>query len=150
MLDAGIPRKTIEAWSVDPQVTFGPVPITKSLFDSLEDTDADYCLALCTLIARGAGCPVPCVRGNNAKRREQEGARGDVPSFCRTHRSTCHLNAYVHAQTRASVQVRALRSCRPVTRARTVGGRAADVQEVRSSCTGAAVTMTGKGERGGG
>merc|ERR1711976_583887 len=38
-------------WSNDPQVTYGIVPITKSLFDSLEDEDTDYCLALCQMIA---------------------------------------------------------------------------------------------------
>lgn len=42
MLDA----KTLTEWSRDPQVTYGPVSIKKSVFDSLEDTDADYCLAL--------------------------------------------------------------------------------------------------------
>jgi len=32
------------------QVTYGPAPIKASLFDSLEDTDSDYCLALCTMM----------------------------------------------------------------------------------------------------
>merc|ERR1719263_850341 len=51
LLKAGITTSTIEAWSKDPQVTFGPIPMTKSLFDSLEDTDADKCAALCQMMA---------------------------------------------------------------------------------------------------
>lgn len=39
LLDSGISRETIEKWSVDPQVK------GKSLFDSLEDLDADECVA---------------------------------------------------------------------------------------------------------
>jgi nucleoside diphosphate kinase len=50
LLKAGITRKQIKEWCEDPQVTFGPVPMTKSLFDSLEDTDSDYCLALCQML----------------------------------------------------------------------------------------------------
>lgn len=38
--------KTLTEWSRDPQVTYGIEPIKKSVFDSVEDTDADYCLAL--------------------------------------------------------------------------------------------------------
>lgn len=53
LLKAGVTRKQIKDWSVDPQVTYGPVPIKKSLFDSLEDTDSDYCTALCQMIS---GC----------------------------------------------------------------------------------------------
>jgi len=51
LLKAGISRGLIKEWSNDPQVTYGIVPITKSLFDSLEDEDTDYCLALCQMIA---------------------------------------------------------------------------------------------------
>ncbi|KAK3235226.1 hypothetical protein CYMTET_54553 [Cymbomonas tetramitiformis] len=51
LLAAGISEKTLKEWSVDPQVTYGPVPIKASLFDSLEDTDSDYCLALCTMMS---------------------------------------------------------------------------------------------------
>lgn len=47
----GITRKQIKEWCEDPQVTYGPTPITKSLFDSLEDTDSDWCLALCQIVA---------------------------------------------------------------------------------------------------
>lgn len=62
MLDAGIPKKTIDAWSVDPQVTYGPMPLKTSVFDALEDTDADRCLALCTLMAGPKpASPVPLV-----------------------------------------------------------------------------------------
>merc|ERR1712187_975145 len=51
LLKAGISRGLIKDWSNDPQVTYGIVPITASLFDSLEDEDTDYCLALCQMIA---------------------------------------------------------------------------------------------------
>jgi len=52
MLDAGISEKTIKEWSVDPQVTYGSkqMPITGSMFDSVEDTDSDNCLARCMSI----------------------------------------------------------------------------------------------------
>merc|ERR1712060_225144 len=51
LLKAGISQGLIKSWSVDPQVTFGILPIKKSIFDTLEDTDSDYCLALCQMIA---------------------------------------------------------------------------------------------------
>merc|ERR1712228_458858 len=41
-----LPKNVLDEWSKDPQVTYGLVPIKKSVFDSLEDTDAGYCLAL--------------------------------------------------------------------------------------------------------
>lgn len=46
-----IPKATVMDWSVDPQVTYGPIPMKASLFDSLEDTDSDKCAALMTMIA---------------------------------------------------------------------------------------------------
>jgi hypothetical protein len=52
---AHIPRSLLKEWSNDPQVTFGHLPMTKSIFDTLEDTDTDYCLALCQMIASFAG-----------------------------------------------------------------------------------------------
>jgi len=51
LLKAGITVSTIRDWCKDPQVTFGPLPMTKSLFDTLEDTDSDWCAALCQMIA---------------------------------------------------------------------------------------------------
>jgi len=55
LLEAGIPAKTIKAWSVDPQVTYGApsMPIKGSLFDALEDVDSDQCLALARMINAG-------------------------------------------------------------------------------------------------
>lgn len=47
-------EEQVKCWSVDPQVTFGPMPITQSLFDTLEDADTDFCLALCQMIAIGS------------------------------------------------------------------------------------------------
>jgi len=55
LLGAGVPLNVIHDWSVDPQVTYDDPPITKSLFDSLEDTNTDECLMLCQKIA---GLPV--------------------------------------------------------------------------------------------
>jgi len=55
LLKAGVSRGLIKDWSNDPQVTFGVFPMTKSLFDSVEDTDSDYCLALCGMIASFQG-----------------------------------------------------------------------------------------------
>ena len=50
LLAAGISPETIEAWSVDPAVTH---PEGKgSVFDLLEDLDADACLAKCLAIER--------------------------------------------------------------------------------------------------
>lgn len=55
MLDAGIDKKTIIEWSVDPQVTYGgaSMPIKGSLFDAIEDQDSDMCLATTRGIALG-------------------------------------------------------------------------------------------------
>ena len=50
LLKAGVSKKTLKAWTTDPQVTFGPVPITTSLFDMLEDMDTDMCLAQAAMI----------------------------------------------------------------------------------------------------
>jgi len=46
-------KKTFDDWSKDPAVTYGPTSefsIKKSVFDSVEDTDSDYCLALLTMM----------------------------------------------------------------------------------------------------
>jgi hypothetical protein len=55
MLKAGVSRSLIKDWSNDPQVTFGVLPMTKSIFDTLEDMDSDLCLAHCQMIASFAG-----------------------------------------------------------------------------------------------
>lgn len=55
LLKAGVSRGLIKDWSNDPQVTYGVLPITGSLFDSVEDTDSDYCLALCGMMASFQG-----------------------------------------------------------------------------------------------
>eukprot|EP00397_Hematodinium_sp_SG-2012_P020628 GEMP01021265.1.p1 GENE.GEMP01021265.1~~GEMP01021265.1.p1 ORF type:complete len:443 (+),score=126.96 GEMP01021265.1:108-1436(+) len=49
-----VTKGQIKEWSVDPQVTFGPSPITKSLFDSVEDMDSDKCLAFLHMISAGS------------------------------------------------------------------------------------------------
>lgn len=45
MLKAGIPQNVIEEWTKDPQVKILPDGKRGSLFDALEDLDADACLA---------------------------------------------------------------------------------------------------------
>merc|ERR1712187_183573 len=51
VLKAGISPKLIREWSKDPQVTYGVLPLTTSLFDKLEDTNSDECLALMSMMA---------------------------------------------------------------------------------------------------
>lgn len=55
LLESGISEEVIKKWSVDPQVVYGSasLPIKMSLFDSLEDTDSDMCLARMMMIANG-------------------------------------------------------------------------------------------------
>jgi hypothetical protein len=53
LLAAGVSKQQIAEWSVDPQVTYGPTAKQASLFDTLEDTDSDECLALAQLISLG-------------------------------------------------------------------------------------------------
>merc|ERR1719215_1170679 len=54
---AGVKVKDVKEWAKDPQVTFGPIPMTRSLFDTLEDTDSDWCAALCSMINAGTERP---------------------------------------------------------------------------------------------
>jgi len=51
LLKAGISAATIREWCKDPQVTYGPIKMTSSLYDALEDTDTDWCAALCKMMA---------------------------------------------------------------------------------------------------
>lgn len=44
LLEAGLSKHTIEEWSVDPQINL-PDGTKGSVFDALEDMDADECLA---------------------------------------------------------------------------------------------------------
>ena len=53
MLDSGIPKATIMAWTKDPQVLFDGKKA--SLFDLLEDLDYDDCLAKAQAIAGVSG-----------------------------------------------------------------------------------------------
>ena len=83
LLAAGVNRKTIKDWSNDPQVTYGPVPITRSLYDSLEDTDSDYCLALCQMLS--GGCAPPKEAPQPATKPPPPGSA--LPKFARTRAS---------------------------------------------------------------
>jgi hypothetical protein len=48
LLEGGIPKSTLEEWSVDPRISL-PDGSKGSVFDALEDTDAQDCLT--TMIA---------------------------------------------------------------------------------------------------
>ena len=50
LLAAGVPAEMIKAWTIDPQVK-RPDAANGSLFDSLEDMDADACIEKCKAIA---------------------------------------------------------------------------------------------------
>ena len=41
---------TLTEWGRDPNVSYGIIPQKKSVFDSVEDTDSDYCLSLLTML----------------------------------------------------------------------------------------------------
>merc|ERR1712146_43207 len=59
LLAAGVSRATIDAWCLDPQVEYGPTNCKSSIWDELEDTDVDECLARCQMIALGnCKCPI--------------------------------------------------------------------------------------------
>lgn len=49
LLNAGVRLKTIKDWSLDPAVTYGEKlnPTTKSIWDTLEDLDAQECIDKC-------------------------------------------------------------------------------------------------------
>jgi len=53
LLAAGVKPKTIKDWTLDPQVKYGPKlsPITKSIWDTLEDMDSQECLDKCVDVA---------------------------------------------------------------------------------------------------
>merc|ERR1712032_162999 len=53
LLDAGLKPKTIKDWSLDPAVTYGAKlnPTTKSIWDTVEDMDAQECIDKCVEIA---------------------------------------------------------------------------------------------------
>mmetsp|Transcript_48970 Transcript_48970/g.131053 ORF Transcript_48970/g.131053 Transcript_48970/m.131053 type:complete len:450 (-) Transcript_48970:49-1398(-) len=79
LLKAGVSVNLIKEWSVDPQVSFGVLTITKSLFDTLEDTDSDYCLALCQLIASYADPPAKTKQSGIEK--EYERLKGEIAKY---------------------------------------------------------------------
>merc|ERR1719362_776032 len=68
LMKAGIPLSTLREWCQDPQVKFGPIPITQSLFDTLEDTDSDWCAAMCQMIAAGTGKPEKEAKGSEKEK----------------------------------------------------------------------------------
>jgi nucleoside diphosphate kinase len=53
LLAAGVKPKTIKDWSLDPQVTYGDKlsPTTKSIWDTIEDMDAQDCINKCKDVA---------------------------------------------------------------------------------------------------
>merc|ERR1719265_2344848 len=52
LLDAGVRMKTIKDWSLDPAVSYGDTinPTTKSIWDTIEDMDAQECINKCVEI----------------------------------------------------------------------------------------------------
>jgi nucleoside diphosphate kinase len=60
-IQVGISKKTLQEWSVDPQVTYGApsMRIKRSLFDSVEDVDTDLCLARLMMINSTLGQAKP-------------------------------------------------------------------------------------------
>jgi len=57
LLHGGVTTKHIEEWALDPQVTFlsQGQSVTSSLYDALEDLDADRCVTQCQLIVGDEG-----------------------------------------------------------------------------------------------
>ena len=52
LLDAGVSAETIKAWSVDPQVPTGEEGKKQSIFDQLEDLDANECAAKAVTLSK--------------------------------------------------------------------------------------------------
>lgn len=54
LMATGVKIKTIKEWCNDTQVTYGPklAPVTKSIWDTLEDMDAQDCLDKCAEISK--------------------------------------------------------------------------------------------------
>jgi len=80
LLKAGVTQSLIKEWSNDPQVTFGLLPMTRSLFDTLEDTDSDYCLALCQMIASFQGAAMD-TKTSNPKEKELAALKEQLAAY---------------------------------------------------------------------
>jgi len=91
LLKAHVSVGTIREWCKDPQVTFGPVPMTKSLFDTLEDTDTDWCAGLCTMIA-GACAPAKKPTGEEA---ELEKLKAQLETYRELEKATLLIQSFV-------------------------------------------------------
>jgi hypothetical protein len=76
LLGAGVPAATVEAWRSDPQVPFEGSQ--RSIFDLLEDNDADACLAKARAVVAAAG--VASGLGLGAKEEEEEEKKEGVPA----------------------------------------------------------------------
>merc|ERR1712151_87201 len=87
----GVKAKQVKEWSTDPQVTFGVVPITKSLFDTLEDTDSDYCLALCQMI--GGYCSPK--KESESYEEEVERLKAEVDKYKALEKAVLAIQSYV-------------------------------------------------------
>merc|ERR1712130_357429 len=73
LLSAGVSEETIMSWTKDPQVTVGGNKV--SLFDSLEDINADECLTKSKTIAGVAKAPVKRTGGS---KKGKKGKRGQA------------------------------------------------------------------------
>lgn len=90
LLKGGVPAGTIKEWSKDPQVTFGPIPMTRSLFDTLEDTDSDYCAALCQMIAGASKKTKP-----SGPEAELEKLRAQLETFKNLEKAALTITSFV-------------------------------------------------------
>merc|ERR1712187_732629 len=90
---AGVKVKQVKEWCTDPQVTFGVVPITKSLFDTLEDTGSDYCLALCQMI--GGYCSPK--QESYSLEKEAERLKAEIGKYKDLEKAILAIQAYVPA-----------------------------------------------------
>merc|ERR1712039_392288 len=105
LLKAGVSRGLIKDWSTDPQVTFGVLPIQKSIFDTLEDTDSDYCLALCQLIASYAG--EPAKKKADPAEKEAERLRGIVAKYEEILKAATAIQSFVPPALAAKAEAKA-------------------------------------------
>ena len=76
-----------QEWSDDPQVTFDVLPMTKFIFDTLQDMDSNSCLAHCQLIASIAGAKLTVLHTPRGS--------GNIPVFGQMQLSLDSLNGII-------------------------------------------------------
>jgi len=75
LLHGGVTPEHVKAWALDPQVTFISCqqPTTCSLYDALEDLDADRCVTQCQLIVGDEAGPCESLPGERAEQLRKRG-----------------------------------------------------------------------------